>query len=428
MKRMVIGKSSEKGFLTEQGIRKICIDAFSQVDLENKRIIVLIPDSTRSGPVGLFFKLFCDIIGKKSKKLDFLIALGTHQPMKDEKILEFLGISADERKNKYGKFNIFNHRWDIPGTFKTIGKISADEIHEISGGLFKEEVPVAINKLIFEYDLYIIYGPVFPHEVAGFSGGNKYLFPGIAAFEIINFFHWLGAMITNIKINGVKHTPTRKIIDRAASFLKIPSLCFCSVVEGNKLKGLFAGKTEEAWSHAADLADKVHIVYKDRRFKKILGIAPKMYDDIWTAGKVMYKLESIVEDGGELIIYAPHITEVSYTHGKNLDEIGYHVRDYFLKQTDMFSDIPGCVMAHSTHVKGMGTFENGIETPRINVTLATGIPEERCEKINLGYRNPADINISEWEGREKEGILVVHNAGEVLHRLKYGKRKTGIRY
>jgi len=153
-----------------------------------------------------------------------------------------------------------------------------------------------------------------------------------------------------------------------------------------------------------------------------------MYDDIWTAGKVMYKLESIVEDGGELIIYAPHITEVSYTHGKNLDEIGYHVRDYFLKQTDMFSDIPGCVMAHSTHVKGMGTFENGIETPRINVTLATGIPEERCEKINLGYRNPADINISEWEGREKEGILVVHNAGEVLHRLKYGKRKTGIKY
>jgi hypothetical protein len=132
----------------------------------------------------------------------------------------------------------------------------------------------------------------------------------------------------------------------------------------------------------------------------------------------MYKLEPAVADGGELIIYAPHIDEVSYTHGHLIDRVGYHTRDYFVKQMDRFRDIPLAILAHSTHCKGVGTFENGIEKPRVNVVLATGIPEERCERINLGYRDPATIDPSEWEGREDEGVLLVRNAGEVLHRLK----------
>jgi nickel-dependent lactate racemase len=150
----------------------------------------------------------------------------------------------------------------------------------------------------------------------------------------------------------------------------------------------------------------------------VLGIAPLMYDDLWTAGKVMYKLEPIVADGGELVIYAPHINEVSYTHGKTIDCIGYHCLDYFREQMDKFSDIPGGVMAHSTHVRGLGTYCNNVEKPRIAVTLATGIPEERCRRINLGYMDPRSIRAAEWIGREKEGILLVDHAGEVLHRVK----------
>jgi nickel-dependent lactate racemase len=181
---------------------------------------------------------------------------------------------------------------------------------------------------------------------------------------------------------------------------------------------LFVGTPEEAWREAADLSKKLHIVYKDKKFKKVLGIAPEMYDDLWTAGKVMYKLENVVEDGGELIIYAPHIDEVSYTHGKILDKIGYHVRDYFLAQKEKFSWVPGGIKAHSTHVKGIGTYENGIENPRINVVLATEIPEERCKRIKLGYKDYKSIDISSWENKEDKGILLVRNAGETLYRLK----------
>ena len=407
-----------KGFLTEKEVTKIITETVSKYNLDNKKVIVLLPDSTRSGPTDFFFKQFCNILGNKVKKLDFLIPLGTHPIMNENKILKFLNITKKELKTKYSKFGIFNHRWDLPETFVTIGTISDNEICEITNGLFKEKVKIEINKLVFEYDYIIIYGPVFPHEVVGFSGGYKYLFPGIAGKEIIDFFHWLGAVITNIEINGKKDTPVRHVINKSASFLKIPIICFCSVVNNGKLIGLFTGDHNEAWQKAVELSSKVNIISKSKRYKKVLGIAPKMYDDLWTAGKVMYKLEQIVEDGGDLIIYAPHIKEVSYTHGKILDKIGYHTVDYFKKQIHKFKNISRCVMAHSSHVKGIGKYTNGIEKSRINVYLATDIPEQRCKKINLGYINPKNIDINEWLKYNEKDVLVVYNAGEVLYTYK----------
>jgi nickel-dependent lactate racemase len=134
----------------------------------------------------------------------------------------------------------------------------------------------------------------------------------------------------------------------------------------------------------------------------------------------MYKLEPAVADGGEIVIYAPHITEVSYTHGKIIDEIGYHCRDYFMKQWDRFKHYPGGVLAHSTHVRGLGSFDpqTGRESLRIRVTLATGIPPERCARINLGYLDPDSIRKEDWQDREDQGILVVPRAGEMLYRIK----------
>ncbi len=231
-------------------------------------------------------------------------------------------------------------------------------------------------------------------------------------------FHWLGALITNQVIIGKKETAVREVINKAASFLPVERICLSLVVKGNDLSGLYIGIPEDAFSAAADLSDKIHIINKEHPFKSVLSCAPKMYDDIWTAGKCMYKLEPVVTDGGELIIYAPHITELSVTHGDILEKIGYHVRDYYVKQMNKFRDIPGGIMAHSTYVKGIGSYENGFEQPRITVTLATQISKETCNKINLGYRDPHTIDIDEWKNREDERILLVEKAGEILYRLK----------
>ena len=414
----LIGKGNAVSTLSETEVRTILKEAFADADLRGKRVLFIIPDGTRSAPIPMLFRAIHDLLAADVKALDFLVALGTHMPMSDEAINKLLGVTAADRAGTYSKIRVFNHEWNATETFKTIGTISGDEIAKISDGRLNQGVDVTVNKLVYDYDQAIVCGPVFPHEVAGYSGGNKYFFPGISGPEVINLTHWLGALITNFHVIGTKHTPVRAIIDRAAGMVAIPKLCLAFVVKGADLAGLYFGAMDEAWSAAADLSSQVHVIYAEKSYKTILSVMPAMYDDIWTAGKGMYKMEPVIADGGEVIIYAPHIDEISYTHGKVIDEVGYHVRDYFAKQWEKFKHYPWGVLAHSTHVKGMGTFENGVEKPRATVTLATKISPERCRKINLGYRDPASINVKDFENREAEGVLLVKKAGEMLYRLK----------
>jgi nickel-dependent lactate racemase len=417
---MVIERQYADGVISKEQMQEAVAEYFGKRDYSGKSILVIVPDNTRSGPVDVVFKAIFDCIGNKTKKLDILVALGTHRQIGEKQICTRLTMTQEEHNGKYKSVNFFNHQWDNPETFKSIGKIKADKIEQLSHGLFSEEVDVAVNKLIFDYDEFFIIGPVFPHEVVGFSGGHKYIFPGIAGPQIINFFHWLGAVITNPAINGTKWTATREVVETAASYIKTPHTLFAMVSNKEEFKGIFIGDCVEAWERAADLSAKINIVYKDKPYKTVLGIAPKMYDEIWTAGKVMYKLEQVIADGGMLIIYAPHIKEISVTHGKTIEQVGYHTRDYFLKQWDKFHNFPRGALAHCTHVKGIGSYNNGVEKPRVNVVLATGISRERCKKVNLGYMDPAQIDIANYEGKEDKGILVVHHAGETLYRLSDG--------
>lgn len=414
---MVLKHISQDGYLDDKALAAFVAQAWADADVDGKRLLFIIPDQTRSMPMPQMFRAMHQALHGRVAKMDYLIALGTHPPMTDAMIETLLGITAEERRGVYGDIGIYNHAWQDPEALTCIGEISEDEIAEISGGLMRQSVRVTINKRVLDYDLVCIVGPVFPHEVVGFSGGNKYFFPGVSGEEILNLFHWLGALITNYAINGTKHTPVRAVVDRAASLIPVEKRCFCLNVIGKNTKAIWFGSPEEAWSEAADLSAQTHIVYKEKPFKSVLALAPPMYDEIWVAGKCMYKLEPVVADGGELIIYGKHIHEVSITHGKLIARVGYHVRDYFLKQMDKFADIPGGILAHSTHVRGMGAFENGVEMPRVQVTLATSIPEAECRAINLGYRDPDSINPDDWRDREEEGLLLVPNAGEILYRL-----------
>jgi nickel-dependent lactate racemase len=387
-------------------------------DFRGQRVLMIIPDSTRTCPVGLVFQRLHAHLGGAVRALDIMVALGTHQPMSEEAICERLEITLDQREAEYAAVGFYNHEWDNPAKLKRIGVIAKEEILELSGGLFAMDVPVEINARVLEYDRIVICGPVFPHEVVGFSGGNKYLFPGVSGPEILNFFHWLGAVVTNPMIIGNKWTPVRKVVDRAAALVPIPKTCLAMVVDHGELAGFFCGTPEGAWDAASELSRQRHIEYKEKPFHTVLSCAPTMYDELWVGGKCMYKLEPVVADGGELIIYAPHIHEISLTHGRLIQEIGYHCRDYFLKQWDRFQNYPWGVIAHSTHVRGIGEFEDGVEKCRVKVTLATGIPEDVCHAINMGYRDPKSIRVEDYRDREDEGVLYVSKAGEMLFHLK----------
>ncbi len=415
---MVAGKGFADRYLSNEEVRQVMSDGLARLAVDGKRLLVIIPDGTRTMPMPLMFSLLGELLQPRVADLDYLVALGTHPAMSDAQLSRLVGQTVVN--GRVGQTRIFNHRWDHADSLVTLGTIPAGEISELTGGLMAQEVRVRLNLRILDYDHILICGPVFPHEVVGFSGGNKYFFPGIAAAEIINFTHWLGALMTNYNIIGSGYTPVRAVIDRAAAFIDRPSSCLALVVTSEGLAGLYIGSPQEAWRDAAELSAQKHIKYVDKPFRRVLSVMPQMYDDLWTAAKGMYKMEPAVADGGEVVIYAPHLTEVSYTHGRLIEAIGYHCRDYFLKQWDKFRNCPGGVLAHSTHVKGLGEYEatSGVETPRIQVTLATGISAERCQRINLGYLDPASVRVEEWQKQESEGVLVVPRAGEILYRVR----------
>ena len=421
---MVFSTTNGEHGLDEREIRSLLDEGLAGLELEGRRVLVIIPDGTRTAPIGLLFGLLGELLGPKVAALDYLIALGTHPPMDDAAKSRLLDTPVID--GKAGPSRVFNHRWESPDTFATLGTIPASEVAAATDGMLEMDIAVRLNRLVGDkdgntpYDHILVGGPVFPHEVAGFSGGNKYFVPGVAGQEVIDATHWVGALVTSQSIIGVRETPVRRLIDRAASFVPTPRSLIALVMHGQNLHGIFMGGMEEAWRAATDLSAELDIVWVDRPFKRVLSVMPEMYDDIWTGAKGMYKLEPAIADDGEVVIYAPHITEVSYVHGRYLDEVGYHVRDYFTAQWDRFKHIPWGVLAHSTHLRGGGTFIDGVEKARIRVTLATGIPCERCEAIGLGYLDPAAVDFSEWEGREDEGIVLVPRAGEKLYRVRDG--------
>jgi nickel-dependent lactate racemase len=411
--------------LGPEQVRAIVRKAVAGWALEGRRVLMLVPDQTRSCPLGLLFREIYDAVGGSVGQLDVMIALGTHPPLGEEQINQRMEITAEERRTRYARVRFLNHAWDDPAQLTEVGRLRSDEVAELTEGRFALEIAVTCNKAVRDYDVVLIAGPVFPHEVIGFSGGNKYIFPGISGPEILHFFHWLGAVITNPRIIGNKWTPVRRLVDRAAALLPVERRAFCMVVEGSDLAGLFAGTPEEAWSQAADLSAQRHVILTERSYHTVLSCAPAMYDELWVGGKCMYKLEPALADGADLVIYAPHIHHVSVIHGKLIRSIGYHTRDYFLKQWERFKQVPWGILAHSTHVKGIGTYEAGVEKPRVNVVLATGIPEEECRAINLGYRDPRSIRVVDFQGREREGVLHVPKAGEMLYRWKDAPPELG---
>ncbi|GAA3346833.1 lactate racemase domain-containing protein [Amorphoplanes nipponensis] len=405
--------------LTDDQVRAFVGRQLAGVDLDGRSVCILVPDGTRTCPLPLLLGAVHQALSGRVSRMTTLIALGTHQPMTDAAIARHLGFKEGALDATYPGMTVLNHEWWRPETFADLGTIPAARLAELSEGRLSMDVRVLLNKAVVEHDVALVVGPVLPHEVVGISGGNKYFFPGVAGQEIIDVSHWIGALITSAEIIGTTTvTPVRALINEGAARVPAEKLSFCVVGEAGSLAlhSISFGDTISAWADAAEVCAATHVHYLDEPVHRVISLVPEMYEDIWTGAKGFYKLEPAVADGGEVILYAPHITEISTSHPE-INEIGYHCRDYFVKQWDRFKHIHWGTLAHSTHLRGAGTYdpETGEERLRVQVTLATRIPPEVCHAANLGYLDPDSIDLP---AEIAAGSFVVPDAGEVLFRLR----------
>jgi nickel-dependent lactate racemase len=381
-----------------------------------ERVLAIIPDKTRDDNTHLLFPIANDFLTKRGVgAFDALVAQGTHPPM-----------SESQKRLKIGDTDfhghLFDHRWDSPDDLITIGELSAESVRQLTGGLIEHAVPVSINKLLAPgiYDTVLVFGATVPHEVAGFAGGAKYFFPGIAGPELTHTTHWLGALAGIKNIIGQVETPIRRLIEAATDLIAARIISLNTVVsrQGNELitHALFAGDIREAFRRAAEVSRQVHIRYTGRKYKRVVALLDPHYDELWVGGKASYKLGAIIEEGGELIIYAPHLTRLSETHGALIEKYGYApletVRDMLGVSPELRENL--CIAAHLAHVAYAGRVdERGRVVPRYNITMATGLDEETCRRVNLRY---LDYRTFDYEVmRADPDTLIVEDAGRDLY-------------
>jgi lactate racemase len=396
--------------LEDADVTRFIATQMEDLDLGGRSVCVVIPDATRSCPLPLLLGAIEKAAAGRVSSMTAVVALGTHAPMSTRDISTLVGPWS---------FPVVNHEWWDEDTFVRLGELSASAVAQLSGDRLHESIDVRINRLAVESDVTLIVGPVLPHEVVGFSGGNKYLFPGLSGQELIDVTHWLGALITSKEIIGTRGiTPVRSLINAAADLVPGERHALCVVVDHDTggLHAMAFGDPPGAWSAAAEVAAETHITYLDRPVERVLSLVSPRYADLWTGAKGFYKVEPVVANGGEVVLYAPHITEIAAMHPA-IAELGYHCRDFFLANWAAYRDYPRGDLAHSTHLYGEGTYslESG-EHQRVRVTLATGIPEQVVTRANLAYLDPATVNPTSWS--KDPNTLVVPDAGEVLYRLR----------
>jgi nickel-dependent lactate racemase len=247
--------------LSEGQILKTLHEALAG-QFRNQRVLALIPDHTRSLPLPFLFHAIIEVL-HDVKQLDFMVALGTHPPLSEERINKLVGITPEERRTTFKHIGLSNHAWNTPSALASLGAVEQDELKRIAGDYWHSSLPgkvdIRINRAAFEHDHILVLAPTFPHEVTGFSGGTKYLFPDVSGAEMINATHWLGALAGVVRIIGVKNMPVRAMIHAAAARLKTPITLIALMVEGHDLSGLLTGDPISAWSAAADLSAQRHL-------------------------------------------------------------------------------------------------------------------------------------------------------------------------
>jgi nickel-dependent lactate racemase len=380
-----------------------------------------VADKTRDDNTEILFPLAAQILEHRQiKKLDVLIAQGTHLPMSERDKLTKIGASAGAAIPMLGR--IFDHDWSNPEKLATIGALDATQVSKITGGLIDRSIALTVNRLLAPglYDTILIFGTTAPHEVAGFSGGAKYFFPGVSGPQLTHATHWLGALASIEKVIGREETPPRHLFEAAADCIPARVISLSSVVtrgDGRlRTHALFCGDFRQAVRRAADVSRHVHIKYTGRKYKRVVALLDDHLEDLWVGGKASYRLGPVIEEGGELIIYAPHLTTVSDVHGELIKRYGYapleRIRELVAEHADLQQNL--CVAAHLAHVSFAGRpLADGTVVPRYSITLASAVDEATCRQIRLRYMDPRSFRRESFEGNPD--TLIVEQAGRDLY-------------
>jgi len=341
-----------------------------------RKVLLVPPDKTRPhSRAGYITNMYYKIFTRSGVKVNILPALGTHAPMTREEQVAFFGEIPEK--------HFLTHRWRDGVT--SIGQISRAYVRVITCGIMDEPIPIQVSSYLLDpsYDLIISIGQVVPHEVAGMANYTKNIAIGCGGSNFINASHMIGAAYGIEKILGKVNTPVRHLLDYIQKFLlaELPLEYALTVIEAEKLIGLYIGEGDSLFQKAALLSRERNINYVDSPIQNcVVYLDKEEFHSTWLGNKAIYRSRMAIADGGNLLVLAPGIK--SFGEDSETDRLickyGYVGRERILELSKSEPELQNnlSVAAHLIH---------GSSDGRFNITYAAPLLGKEAVE-NTGYQ------------------------------------------
>lgn len=297
--RFVMGLDDEARSFTEAVRAPLgCAPLAAQVAATDT-VAVVIPDITRALPSErLLAWLFAELAHVPAASIVIIIGTGTHRPNTPEEIVRMVGAEIASR------YRVINHDAFNAATLTQVG-------------LREEGLPILMNSAYVQADKRIIMGFIEPHFMAGFSGGYKAIFPGIADFESIMHYH-RAAVIGDPRSTwgNLDRNPTQEQIRRNGSQAGVDFCINVTLNSKGQITAFFCGDVIAAHDAGCAFAKDTAMVKCTQAYPVVItsNSGYPLDQNLYQAVKGMSAAAQIVEDGG-LIIVAARCNDGFPVHG-----------------------------------------------------------------------------------------------------------------
>ena len=355
----------------------------------NDRVLILSDDNTRPTPTDRILPHVLRRLaqaGVPDTNIQIMIASGTHRPMTAPEIARKLGGAVVQR------FDVTCHD-------------CYDTASLVQYGISADGVEVWLNRAVAQADFVIGIGNVVPHPHAGWAGGAKILYPGVAGAATVAAFHRVGAA-DPVNYMGRDDAPARRALESLADTAGLHFVINTVLTRDHRLYRVHAGHHRLAQQAAQREARDVYGIPVRGTYDIVVASSYPAYLEFWQAAKGFFAAEPITAPGGTIILVTPCPEGIGVTHPLQVQYLSMPLADLVrhISSGEVEDPIGAAVCAKVAHIKS-----------RIRgIIVSPGLSQADVRAMGFDYYVglPAALDAALAQHGRRPRVAVVTHGGE----------------